>query len=182
MYWVDVCANADCTTGVGDLVGGMFAVASTRLEARALTRLPNLRAQLTQEARTRHALKGRIDSLRDALQTANEDLRAIRADAARAQEASEALVTARDGLMAEADSARAAEDVWRSVALASLLVLGLTVAYGLTKVIRRRRVVHVSDTAGALLQPAGRRLVHNTDVGTHRFVALADRAWLRLGV
>lgn len=94
MYWVDVCADTDCTTGVGDLVGGMFAIASTPLEALALTRLPNLRARLTQEARTRQALKGRVDSLRDALRTADEDLSAIRGDATRAKDALEAVVTA----------------------------------------------------------------------------------------
>lgn len=149
MYWVDVCADADCTTGVGDLVGGMFAVASTPLEALALTRLPNLRARLMQEARTRHALRGRVDSLREALRTANVDRGAFRADATRGEDA----FVAREGLIAEADSARAAENIWRSVAIGSLLVLGLAVVYSLTKVIRRRRRVYVPEAAGELFSP-----------------------------
>lgn len=38
-YWVDVCADSGCTNDVGDLIGAVFAVVATPLEARLLSQL-----------------------------------------------------------------------------------------------------------------------------------------------
>ena len=152
-YWVDVCADADCTIAVGDLVGGMIAIASTRLEARALTTLPDLKARLRQVTRMRHVLNTRFDSLHDALQRADENLGKSRAEASDAKDATDAAMAARDGLFAEAESAREAAYVWRSVAIGSLLVLGLTLMYSWAKVLRRRRIGLVLEAGSELVRP-----------------------------
>ena len=66
VYWIDVCADAGCSIGVGDLIGGSLAVASTRLETKALTVLPDLKARVRNERHIRRRLQDRVDSLRDA--------------------------------------------------------------------------------------------------------------------
>lgn len=158
MYWVDVCADASCATGVGDLVGAMLAVASTRLEARALIELPNLKARLRQEGQVRDRLKARVDSLRNALRTVSEDLVASKADTSDAKEKFDTVAAARDTLVAEVDSLRRRGSLWRTLAIASLIALGAAVAGLLTKVIRgRREDIYVPDTPGELLEPSTRR-------------------------
>jgi hypothetical protein len=127
MYWVDVCADVRCTTGVGDLIGATLAVAADRLEAKALTVLPELKARLRQERRHRRRLQERIESLRDELGTIPHRV---------------------DAPATEVADARQGASPWRTVALASLLALGAALTGLATIVIRgRRRSVPVPDTA-----------------------------------
>jgi hypothetical protein len=157
MYWVDVCADASCTTGVGDLIGAMLAVASTRLEASALTVLPNLKARLQQGRQMRHRLHRRLDSLREAVRMTSEDLDSSNLEAVDAKDGLETAMAARDTSATEIDAARRAESIWRSVAIVTLLAFAAAVACLMTTVIRgRRRSVHVPDTPGELLTPAVR--------------------------
>jgi hypothetical protein len=136
MYWVDICADTRCATGVGDLIGATFAVATTRLEAKALTVLPDVKARLQQERRHRHRLQERIDSLRDELKTVSNG----------------------GGSVTEVPGSGDGATPWRTVALASLFALGAALAGLATALVRgRRRSVHVPDTPADLLEPAERR-------------------------
>ena len=138
-YWVDVC-DEGCTTGVGDLVGGYFVVASSGSEARLVQRLTTLKGRY-EHARInsrifRHRMEGleaRIDDMRH--QTRRLGIRLEEAAAAQAQTIADVQL-ANDAAARE----RMVSDRWRLLALVTALTLVLTMSIFVTSSVRGRRL------------------------------------------
>jgi hypothetical protein len=136
-YWVDVCNDPNCSTGVGDLIGGHFTVASTALEAKLLVDNASLRLKFSRAAKERNRLRARSADLDEAVRVTTDRLEAAEAERDRALGQRDAAIAARATLDESLEDARRAAAIWQAIALvvASALVVAVTVA------IRRRRRV-----------------------------------------
>lgn len=144
-YWIEVC-DSGCTTGVGDLMGGMLIVAGSRQEAAVIGRLDAIllryerlnqryRAYLA-EMRAEHDRMTELEEARHRLESQR--------DAALAQ---------RERATAAADDARADARDWR---LATYAAFALLLAAGMVAMVRRRGTIRIRipDSPDELLEDA----------------------------
>jgi hypothetical protein len=142
-YWVDVC-DLGCKTGVGDLIGGNIAIASTDSEARLFARGLILQWMHDVDVRTIDGLKERQVTLRSSLDDASASINAAerRSDLA-SQQATEAIAqtaTVQESL----DSTAQERDLWRLVAIVGLLAVLSIAAWSIS--LRRRVRALVPDS------------------------------------
>jgi hypothetical protein len=157
VYWVDVCDAATCTTGVGDLIGGTFVVATTALEARLLGDLPRLRGRIDGLTRERERLDERLTASEQRVSRLEGVRTEIRGTARtlrdRVDSATGDLVRLESTLAATADDLAR----WRIIALASAALGIVALAAALIRPRRPTTGSAVPDTPESLLEPAVRR-------------------------
>ena len=157
VYWVDVCDAATCSTGVGDLIGGTFVVATTALEARLIGDLPRLQGRIDALVRER-------DRLDERLTAAEQQVASLEVVRAGARETAQTLRDRVDSATGEvrrlgSKLAATADELarWRIIALALAALAVVAFATALLRPRRPTRGPAVPDTPQELLEPAARR-------------------------
>jgi hypothetical protein len=139
VYWVDVCADVSCGTGVGDLIGGQFVVAVSSLEADLLVRIDPLEDRLTRITRRQRHLANQVGDLTDQLDEARDAWKA-------AEATTTAALSERDELARQLVAAGARSRAYRNISVVVGVAL-LVFVFGTLLIGRRRRVrISVPDT------------------------------------
>jgi len=147
MYWVGVCSDARCRHGVGDLVGGGLAVASTSLEARLLEEAESYGPVVAERDR----LSARVGTLRGELGTVSGERAQAESRLGDAVGERDAAREERSLLASEVDALRSEVALLRIALIALSAVLLAVVAL----IVRgRRRAVRIPDSPAELLEPA----------------------------
>ena len=155
VYFVDVCADARCTMGVGDLVGGMFTVAATALEAQLLGDNARLHDAVTHLRRDRHRLAEQVLDLEKQVAQATDALDAAEAEGDAVRSEIDVMSHKRDALAAELEASRASANLWRLLTIAIGATLVALLGVGIVLARRRRTsAITVPDTPEELLASA----------------------------